>query len=40
VRSLIAAGKTQGLVVAGFGGGIVSGPMFEAIKEARAKGPS
>jgi L-asparaginase len=38
VRSLILAGKTQGLVVAGFGGGIVSGPMFEAIKEARAKG--
>jgi hypothetical protein len=37
VRSLIAAGKTQGLVVAGFGGGTVSGTMFEALKEARAK---
>jgi L-asparaginase len=38
VRSLIATGKTQGLVVAGFGGGTVTGTMFEAVKEARAKG--
>ncbi|HUQ94600.1 MAG TPA: asparaginase [Bryobacteraceae bacterium] len=38
VRSLMATGKTQGLVVAGFGGGTVAGSMFEAIKEARAKG--
>ena len=37
VRSLITAGKTQGLVIAGFGGGTVAGSMFEAIKEARAK---
>jgi L-asparaginase len=34
---LITAGKTQGLVIAGFGGGTVAGSMFEAIKEARAK---
>ncbi len=37
VRSLITAGKTQGLVIAGFGGGTVAGSMFEAIKAARAK---
>jgi L-asparaginase len=38
IRSLMSAGKTQGLVIAGFGGGTVAGSMFEAIKEARAKG--
>lgn len=37
VRALV-AGKTQGLVIAGFGGGTVAGAMVEAIKEARAKG--
>jgi L-asparaginase len=37
VRSLITAGKVQGLVIAGFGGGTVAGSMFEAIKEGRAK---
>jgi L-asparaginase len=37
VRSLITSGKAQGLVIAGFGGGTVTGSMFEAIKEARGK---
>jgi L-asparaginase len=37
VRSLLAAGKLGGLVIAGFGGGTVTGAMFQAIKEARAK---
>jgi L-asparaginase len=37
VRYLLSSGKAQGLVIAGFGGG-VAGAMFDAIKEARAKG--
>jgi L-asparaginase len=38
VRYLVSSGKVQGLVIAGFGGGTVAGAMFDAIKEARAKG--
>jgi len=38
VRYLVDAGKVQGLVIAGFGGGTVTAAMFESIKEARAKG--
>ena len=40
VRSLLASGKTQGLVVAGFGAGTLASAMADAIKEARAKGMS
>ena len=38
VRSLLAGGKIGGLVIAGFGGGGVTGAMFQAIQEARANG--
>ena len=38
VRALVANGKTQGLVIAGFGGGTVAGAMTDAIKEAHGKG--
>jgi L-asparaginase len=38
VHSLLSAGKTQGLVVAGFGGGTLASAMVDAITEARKKG--
>lgn len=38
IRSLLGAGKTQGLVIAGFGAGTLASAMADAIKEARTKG--
>jgi len=38
VRALLATGKTQGIVIAGFGAGTLASAMVDAIKEARAKG--
>jgi len=34
----VEAGKTEGIVIAGFGAGTVAAAMVPAIKEARAKG--
>jgi L-asparaginase len=38
IRSLLRDGAVQGLVIAGLGLGGIPGPMFDAIKEARARG--
>jgi L-asparaginase len=38
IRSLAREGDVQGLVIAGFGLGGVTGPMFDAIQEARKQG--
>jgi L-asparaginase len=38
VRSLLRDGAVRGLVIAGVGLGSVSGPMFDAIQEARVRG--
>ena len=38
IRSLIGSGEVNGLVIAGLGLGGVTSPMYDAIKEARAKG--
>jgi L-asparaginase len=37
IRSLVSDGAVQGLVVAGFGPGVVPGSMVDAIREARAR---
>jgi len=38
IRSVLGDGAVQGLVIAGLGLGGVPGAMYDAIKEARAKG--
>jgi L-asparaginase len=38
IRSLVRDGTVKGLVIAGLGLGTVTGSMFDAIQEARARG--